>query len=117
MISNISNTLSALTAFDKKMRVTANNVANVNTNEFKKSRAILVEEANGGVKADIQKIDTPGIPVKEIKDDQWVDTETSNVDLAEELVETIPTQRAYGANLKMIKTHNEMLGSLLDIMG
>ncbi|MBW2643832.1 MAG: hypothetical protein JRC89_10800 [Deltaproteobacteria bacterium] len=39
MISSVRSTLSALNAFDKKMDVIANNVANVETEEFKKSRA------------------------------------------------------------------------------
>lgn len=117
MVSTIQNNLSALNALDKKMQVTANNVANVNTNEFKKSKAVLLEGKNGNIDVDVQKVDTPGYPTEKIQDDKPVETETSNVDLAEELQESILTQNAYNANLKLVKTQDQMLGTLLDIMG
>jgi flagellar hook protein FlgE len=37
--------------------------------------------------------------------------------MAREITGTIPLQRGYEANLKVIQTEDEMLGSLLDIMG
>ncbi len=117
MIPAIQNNLSAVNAFDKKMQVTANNIANVNTNEFKKSRADLSEGENGGVKVDISQVETPGYPTEELIGDDLVETQTSNVDLAEEFGESIVTQNAYNANLKVVKTQEEMLGSLLDIIG
>jgi flagellar hook protein FlgE len=43
--------------------------------------------------------------------------EMSNVDMAKEITDTIPLQRGYEANLTVIKTKDEMLGSLLDILG
>ena len=43
MTFSIQSTLSAVTAFGEKMGVTANNIANVETEEFKKSKATLVE--------------------------------------------------------------------------
>ena len=116
MIPNIQNNLSAISAFNKKMQVTANNIANVNTNEFKKSRAVLSEGENGGVKVDINKVETPGYPTQELRGDEQIETETSNVDLTEEFGESIVTQHAYNANLKIIKSQDEMLGTLLDII-
>jgi len=43
--------------------------------------------------------------------------EGSNVDLAKEITDTIPTQTGYEANLTVIKTRDEMLGMILDILG
>jgi len=43
MTFSIQSTLSAIKAFGTKMGVTANNIANVETEEFKKSTATLVE--------------------------------------------------------------------------
>lgn len=43
--------------------------------------------------------------------------EHSNVDLATEIPSLTLAQRHYEANLKMIQTEDEMLGSLLDIVG
>ena len=117
MISSVYPALSALTAFQKKMDVTANNVANVNTDEFKKSRTVMKEAANGGVTASIQQIDTPGIVRETIRNDGIEEVESSNVDLAEELPEMIIAEAGYSANTKTVQTQDEMLGSLLDIIG
>jgi flagellar basal-body rod protein FlgC len=115
MIAAILNNLSALHAFDKKMQVTSNNVANINTNGFKKSQAVLKEGDNGGVKVDVHQVKTSGYPMKQLEGNRVMETETSNVDLTEEFGERIVTQNAYSVNLNTIKTQEEMLGSLLDI--
>lgn len=117
MIYPVNHAMTALTAFRKKMGVTANNIANVNTDEFKKSRVTFSEGSHGGVQANIAQIDTPGIPKETIRDDTIVEVESSNVDLAEELTEMIPTRIAYSANLKTLHTSEEMLGNLLNIIG
>ena len=117
MISSLSAGISAISSFSTKMNVTANNVANVNTDGFKKSRTILQEGKTGGVKPVVDQEDTPG-PIKQVVEDgEPREVEASNVDLAEELTSTIPTQASYNANLKTIQTAEEMLGSLLDIIG
>lgn len=67
MISSVSRTLSALKAFDKKMNISANNVANVETEEFKKSRATLVEGPESSVKVEITQSTDPGPTVVEVK--------------------------------------------------
>ena len=116
MVSSVYPAISALSAFQKKMDVTADNVANVNTDGFKKSRVNLQEGNNGGVTASVQQINTPGIIRETIRNDGLEDVESSNVDLAEELPGMIPTKAAYSANIKTIKTQDAMLGSLLDIL-
>ena len=98
------------------MRVTANNIANVNTEEFKKSRATMKEGLNVGVEVDVQKVDTPGHRYQELQGDQMVDKETSNVNLEEELPDLMVTKHTYEANLKVLQTRDKMLGSMLDII-
>lgn len=117
MISAIGSATSALSALQKKMDVTSNNIANVNTDEFKKSRVTFQEGANGGIDATVQEITTPGYSKETVQNGEVVEVESSNVDLAEELTEMIPTQVAYSANIKTIQTQNQMMGSLLDIFG
>jgi len=117
MIFSVDNNISALKAFGAKMGVTANNIANVESEEFKKSSALLQEGERGSVKVDISRIDTPGAIGTKYIDDEQVETEMSNVDLAEEIPETIPTQRGYEANLTVIKTKDEMLATIIDILG
>lgn len=117
MIFPVSSALSAVTAFQKKMDVTANNVANVDTDGFKKSRVNLSEGSHGGVEASVQQIDSPGYPKETIRNDTIEETESSNVDLAEEFTDMIVTKAGYTANLKTIKTQDEILGSLFDGLG
>ena len=45
-----------------------------------------------------------------------VETELSNVDLADEMSGMIPTEIGYKANLKTIQTRDEMIGTLLDTL-
>lgn len=116
MIPAVNSTLSALQAYRKSMRVTANNIANVNTEEFKKSRATMKEGLNGGVEVDVQKVNTPGHRYQELQGDQMVEKETSNVNLEEELPDLMQTKRTYEANLKVLQTRDKMLGSMLDII-
>jgi flagellar basal-body rod protein FlgC len=98
------------------MGVTTNNIANVNTEEFKKSRATMQEGVNGGVEVDIKKVNAPGHPYQELEGDRLVEKETSNVNLEEELPDLMLTKRTYEANLKVIQTRDKMLGSMLDII-
>ena len=117
MISSVNGSISALKAFGKKMGVTSDNVANVASEEFKKSRAILTEGAHSEIRVDIEKSEAPGPIVTEIEDGKMVERELSNVDLAEEIPQSIIAQRSFEANLKSIQTQEETLDSLLDIIG
>jgi flagellar basal-body rod protein FlgC len=117
MTFSVYSNLAALNAFGTKMAVTANNVANVNTDGFKKSRAIIEEDAPGGIKVDITQIDSPGSIYYETIDGEEIERETSNVELTEEIPQTTLTRRYFEANLKIIQTQDEMLGTLLDTIG
>jgi flagellar basal body rod protein FlgG len=117
MTTGIYSTQSALGAFSTSLEVISNNVANINTNGFKKSDVTLEESENGGVEASIRKIDKPGSQVScdETSDSQT--EETSNVDLVEETGNMIVTQRGFEANLVALKAQDELQGMILDIVG
>jgi flagellar basal-body rod protein FlgC len=117
MISALNSTVSALKAFVTKLGVTADNIANVNTDGFKKNRATLQEDRNGGVRVEIKRDNSPGFRYDAVENGEKVEKETSNVDLTEEIPDLMMTKRAYQANLKTIETQDEMLGSLLDTIG
>lgn len=117
MIAALNSTVSALRAFVTKLGVTADNVANVNTDGFKKSRVSFQTEPNGGVQVEISKDNSPGFRYAAVENGESVEKEASNVDLTEEIPDLMVTKRAYQANLKTIETQNEMLGSLLDTIG
>ena len=118
MVSSIYNSpFSALQAFGIKMSVIANNIANVNTDRFKKSRVILEQGCHNIVRVDIRRIDTPGPWIYEWSQGQMTERELSNVNLAEEIPQLMIARRCYEANLKMVKTRSEILGKIIDING
>lgn len=117
MISPLDSGLSAISAFSVKMKVTANNVANVNSDGFKKSRTTLKEGSFGGVEPVVDQVDTPGTTKLIYESGQVREVEASNVDLAEEFTDSISTQTGFKANLKTIQAFDEMLGTLLDTVG
>jgi flagellar hook protein FlgE len=115
MVQLNGTTLSALRAFGLKFQVTANNIANVNTDGFKKSRADLKDNQKAGVEAVISRIDTPGF-LRPAEDGSSGMIESSNVELEEELVGLIGTARAYQANIEALKREEETTGSVLDLI-
>ena len=117
MIPSVNSTISALQAYKKRLGVTADNIANVNTDEFKKSRAIFQEGTNGDVQVNINRVNAPGHLYQDLEGDQPVEREGSNVNLEEEIPEMSITQRAYEANLKVVQIQDKMLGTLLDTIG
>jgi flagellar basal-body rod protein FlgC len=105
--------LSGLRALDKKMEVTANNVANAQTDGFKKDRVEFQETYPAGVKVTLSKPDEQGAVVTdeccgELK-------ETANVSLEEAMVDLITTPFQYKLNLQVLKTEDEMVKALIDI--
>jgi flagellar hook protein FlgE len=116
MTFSIQSTLSAIKAFGDKMGVTANNIANVETEGFKKSTATLVEGPKETVEVEITQPDSPGPVILDETDGQLTEKEMSNVDLAEEIPQTILAQRGYEANLATLRTQDEMLKSIIDII-
>ena len=117
MISALNSTVSALRAFVTKLGITANNIANVNTDGFKKNRATFQSDPSGGVRVEIRKDESPGFRYDVFENGETHEKESSNVDLTEEIPNLMVTKRAYQANLKTIETQDEMLGSLLDTIG
>jgi len=116
MIDGLSSTISSLQAHDRKMNVNANNIANVNTNGFKRDRAALQEGQAGDVRVSLTKDMSPAPEDPLAPDAPGVEKELSNVDLADELTGMIPTEIGYKANLKTIRTRDEMIGTLLDTL-
>lgn len=117
MIGSLGANTAALKAFGTKMGVTAKNIANVNSEEYKKSRAALKAGPNGNVQVDIERLDTPGPAIVSEKGEQATQKELSNVDLSEEIPEMIMAKHGYGANLQAVKAQDEVLGETLDILG
>ena len=116
MITSVNSSISALQAFGRKLGVTSNNIANVNTDGYKKYRANMTEGPNYDIQVEIRRVETPGHTYRTVEGDQTVTREASNVDLGEEIPEMISTQNGYAANLKAMQAQDEMLGTLLDVV-
>ena len=117
MVTSINSNVSAMQAFTRQMSVSANNVANALSDDFKKSRAINTEGQNGQVETVITKIDTPGPLVEDPLSLTGELKELSNTDIAEELVNQISYEHAFKANAKVISSYEETVGSLIDLIG
>lgn len=112
MISGINSSLAALFTFGNKLSNTAGNIANVNTDGYKKRVAVIQDDSAGQPQLDVTTSNEPGALIQE----NGVMTETSNVDLAEELPQLIVSQRGYEANIKALEVQDEVLKSTIDIL-
>ncbi len=115
MISAFSPALSGLQAFGSKIQSNANNIANANTNGFKKTRVTLASIDPQGVQAQVGKTATGGPTVYQEGNSTAELVELSNVDMGSELTEMGLNSSFYKANLETIQVEDEMLGSLLKI--
>jgi flagellar hook protein FlgE len=88
----------ALQAFSTSQQVTAHNVANLNTEDFKASRVTFQENANGGVTATATKTQ-------------------DTVNISREAVNLLTNTEGFKANLTVLKTADEMTKQLLSIKG
>lgn len=114
MTFSINPSISALNALGKKQATNANNIANSDSEGFKRSRVVLEEGEKGIVTAKTQVVNTPGTMINQPDGSL---KEASNVDLATEVTAMIPTKHTYQANLKVLQTNAEMEKNTLDLLG
>lgn len=124
---SIDSNISALSAFGTGVAVTANNIANVNTEGFRASTTVLeTGPQDQGVRvADIEKDNSPGPLIQSLQrvedpqtnrvETQWNYVEGSNTDLVREMVNMNAYQNAFNANVTAINAQSEMQGTLLDL--
>jgi flagellar hook protein FlgE len=115
MISAIHTALTGLTAFEKQIEVVSDNIANVNTDGFKKFRTTFVEAQTSGVLPVVDKDTSSGPTVLRDTGRNQLEIELSNTDLGEALVQQMLAQHSFEANLLTIKTGDSLLGSILDL--
>ncbi len=114
MISGISSALSGLSFFKKKMDVSAHNIANSSTENFKKDTVVAAQDQSGSPRAVVTKVNTPGVPINSSENNGI--RESSNVDIAQEMVNTMNAKRGFITNLKSIKAQEETQEALLDLL-
>jgi flagellar hook protein FlgE len=99
VLGSLQNTLSAVRAHTRGLLVSANNLANVQTDDFEPSSTVYLSDASGSVQASV----TP--------------SGSREVDIPTEMVNMASSRRAIEANLAVIRTSDKTLGVLLDIVG
>ncbi len=99
---NLSANVSSLIAHQDFANTNAHNVANVNTDGFVPTRTTLTN-SNGGVSANFQSATDNG-------------SSLSQTNLSKELTDQVIVENGHEVQATAIRTHDEMLGSLLDIL-
>ena len=88
-----------------QMNVSAANIANANTPGYAAGSLDQFDSSSGAVSAVVKRTPSP-------------DPQFSGTDLNKEIGgEMQSAQSGYSANLKVIQTQDDMLGSLMDIVG
>ena len=99
---NIQNNLSSIRAHQNWLNNNANNVANVNSDHYKPDDTTLVDDKGGNVTAETTKASSNG-------------SEKSQTNLTKEIPEQSITEKGVEANAKVIRSRDDMFGTLLDI--
>ena len=116
---------SALNAFSVDMHVRAHNIANVNTNGFiSQDTAFMSGPRDEGVTvASIYNTYAPSSPQPAVITSNENGREFyvagalegNNLDLGHEFIRMIASQRAFEANAAVIRTHDDISGTFLDL--
>ena len=108
--------VAGINAFFKKMDVTAHNVANLNTENYKSRIPRIGQDRNGLPEAKVTIDNTPGLEnPRKAGEPEGPPREMSNVNYAKEAVSMIEAEMGVKANVKALKVAGETFGSLLDI--
>lgn len=114
MLKSADIALSGVSANILRMDAASNNITNTNTPEYKAIRVPTVENVSGGTRGTPVRDDREGPLIME--SDTGKVYENSNTDLGTELTTLITAVHAAEANIQVIKTTDEILGTLFDIM-
>ena len=115
MFLGFASALSGIQAGSRLLGASAHNIANAQTENFKRTRTVLEESSTGGVIVSLSTDNRPG-PHFTTGEDPFTLREGSNVELEEELIHTLEATHLIEANLASIRTQDQVLGSLLDII-
>jgi len=109
----LSTALSGIRAAEKRLEVSANNVANANTEGFEAKVATPRTLGDGGVIVDISTKDPATITAPALDGEGTV--ELPNVSLDQEAAAQVQTVADAKANARVIKTQRALDDALLDI--
>lgn len=98
---NISANISSIGAHQSFLNTNANNIANVNTDRFVPTDTTITNNESAVVANHTKAQDNTSLQ--------------SQTNLTKEIVDQMSIQKATEANVKAIRTQDDILGSLLDI--
>ena len=113
MSLSFSSSVSGIQTALHMLSVSAHNVANMNTDGFKKQRPSQSEDNHVRVTVNITEGDEP-FPI--YQHTNGAIAETSNVDINEEILRQISAKHLFSANAVALKTSVETQKGLLDIL-
>lgn len=93
-----STILSGMNAAQTRMQVAAHNIANMNTQNFAPQEVAQSSAPGGGVTTSVS-----------------TSPNATGSNLETDMVQQLMAKHSFMANVAVFKSHNEMLGSLLDI--
>jgi len=115
MSIDLYSSVAGINAFFRKMDVAANNVANINTDNYKRRVAHVVQDKNGLPETKITIDNTPGLEnPRKPGEPEGPPREMSNVNYAEEAVSMIEAKIGVKANVKALQISGETFGALVD---
>lgn len=109
-ISSLSTITSSLQAYDSALSNSAHNIANANTQGFKSRQSQFYEQNQGGV---IVKLSQTNQQLNGLSEN--TSSETSDTDIATELVNTLQYKAGFLLSAKLIESYQERIGTLIDI--
>jgi flagellar hook-associated protein FlgK len=101
MSSSLSIGMSGMQAAQRRLDVSAHNIANVATDGFQRQRVLAQTQPTGGVGVQVEPDGSPAAPA-------------FGQDLIADVVAQRQAQHLFTANLRTVQTADRMLGSLLD---
>jgi flagellar basal body rod protein FlgB len=101
-----------LYAAEQRISVAADNIANVNTPNFRAKDVVQISQDTGGVSTRV--VDRSPATVT-VATSEGTSEQRPNVSLEQELIQSQTASYDYQANLKVLKTERDMTKSLLDI--
>jgi flagellar hook-associated protein FlgK len=102
---------SGLQVASLELAVSANNVANAETDGFVPSRVVEKEVPGGGVSGDVQR---ESDPLAEARADRAL-LAPSRTDLVQEILAQAKAVAVYRANLASLRVGDESAGAMLDV--
>lgn len=98
----IGSSISSMNAHSVWMDVNANNVANVNSDKFRSTDTKIESDKSGN-------------PTAVLRDSGAAPMDRSNTDLAKEMTDQVAVGNGFAVNASVVRTKDEMLGTLMDI--